>query len=118
MSEAAVCSLWGTGDRGMTFRDEALESMRRTIQPPRPRCGKRMTLTRVDPHTPGYETRTFDCSHCGYSVGEVVEIPSPEPWTLQTRPIQAECLTIAAAKKLEGGFVSRPAPIPTCGLLQ
>jgi hypothetical protein len=79
VSEAAVCSLWGTGDRGMTFRDEALESMRRTIQPPRPRCGKRMTLTRVDPHTPGYETRTFDCSHCGYSVGEVVEIPSPEP---------------------------------------
>jgi C4-type Zn-finger protein len=53
--------------------------MRRTIQPPCPRCGKRMTLTRVDPHTPGYETRTFDCSRCGYSVGEVVKIPSPEP---------------------------------------
>jgi hypothetical protein len=77
VSEAAVCSLWGTGDRGMTFRDEALD-MRRTIQPPCPRCGKRMTLTRVDPHTPGYETRTFDCSHCG-SVGEVVKIPSQEP---------------------------------------
>jgi hypothetical protein len=79
VSEAAVCSLWGRGDRGMTFRDEALESMRWTTQPPCPRCGKRMTLTRVDPHTPGYETRTFDCSHCGYSVGEVVKIPSPEP---------------------------------------
>jgi hypothetical protein len=78
VSEAAVCSLSGTGDRGMTFRDEALD-MRRTIQPPCPRCGELMTLTRVDPHTPGYETRTFDCSHCGYSVGEVVKIPSPEP---------------------------------------
>jgi hypothetical protein len=53
------------------------ESIRRPAQPPCPRCGKRMTLRRVDPHTPGYETRTCDCSSCGYSVGEVVKTPPP-----------------------------------------
>jgi C4-type Zn-finger protein len=64
----------------MTSRDEALESTRRTIQPPCPRCGKRMTLTRVDPHSPACEIRSFDCLRCGYSVGEIVKImPSPEP---------------------------------------
>src|SRR5271156_6527739 len=89
------------GVRGMTSRDEALESMRRTTQPPCPRCGKRMTLTRVDPHTPGYETRPFDCSHCGYSVGEVVKIPSPDRRRLrralfrQSYHRPSRCLTIA-----------------------
>jgi hypothetical protein len=76
---AEVRSLWGLGERGMTSRDDGLESMRRLIQPPCPRCAKRMMLTRVDPHVPGYETRTFDCASCGYSVGEVVKIPPPEP---------------------------------------
>jgi predicted RNA-binding Zn-ribbon protein involved in translation (DUF1610 family) len=60
----------------MTSRDDGLEGMRRQIQPPCPRCGKRMTLRRVDPQVQGYETRTFDCSSCGYSVGEVVKLPS------------------------------------------
>jgi predicted RNA-binding Zn-ribbon protein involved in translation (DUF1610 family) len=58
---------WGMGARGMTSRDEALESMQRTIQPPCPRCGKRMTLTRVDPHSPAHQVRTLDCLRCGYS---------------------------------------------------
>jgi hypothetical protein len=64
----------------MTSHDEALESTRRTIDPPCPRCGKRMTLTRVDPQSPAYAMRTFDCLRCGYSVDEIVKImPSPEP---------------------------------------
>jgi ribosomal protein L37E len=42
--------------------------------------GKRhFALRRVDPHTQGYETRTFDCASCGYSVGEVVKIPPRQP---------------------------------------
>jgi hypothetical protein len=43
------------------------------VRPPCPRCNDRMMLTRIEPHTPGYELRTFECPTCDYSGGEVVK---------------------------------------------
>jgi hypothetical protein len=39
---------------------------------PCPKCGEPMTLARVEPHTPGYTMRTFECPSCDCSQSDVV----------------------------------------------
>ena len=31
---------------------------------PCPKCGATMLLARAEPHTPGYQMRTFECPSC------------------------------------------------------
>jgi hypothetical protein len=47
-------------------------SSRAVTRPPCPKCGTTMTLTRVEPHMPGYDMRTFECPTCNHSESEVV----------------------------------------------
>jgi hypothetical protein len=35
-------------------------------------CGATMVLARIEPHTPGYDMRTFECPACGRSESAVV----------------------------------------------
>ena len=35
------------------------------IPPACPKCGQTMTLTRIDPHTPSVDQRSFECEGCG-----------------------------------------------------
>jgi hypothetical protein len=47
-------------------------SSRAIIRPPCPKCGTTMMLARIEPHTPGYDMRTFECPTCHYSESAVV----------------------------------------------
>jgi predicted RNA-binding Zn-ribbon protein involved in translation (DUF1610 family) len=47
-------------------------SSRAVARPPCPKCGTTMVLARVDPHTTGYDIRTFECPDCDHSEGAVV----------------------------------------------
>jgi predicted RNA-binding Zn-ribbon protein involved in translation (DUF1610 family) len=62
----------------MPARDHPIAILHAT-NPPCPRCGKRMTLSSVEPQIPGYEIRNFECPSCGYAVGELVKILPREP---------------------------------------
>jgi ribosomal protein S27AE len=35
-----------------------------TQRPSCPRCGARMSMTRIEPETPGIDRRTFECAQC------------------------------------------------------
>lgn len=41
-------------------------------RPACPKCGTEMTLTRVEPRTPGHQMRTFECPSCNWSESDVV----------------------------------------------
>jgi hypothetical protein len=36
------------------------------------KCGTMMVLTRIEPHTTGYDMRTFECPSCDHSEGAVL----------------------------------------------
>jgi hypothetical protein len=38
----------------------------------RPKYGATRMLARIEPHTPGYDMRTFECPACGHSESAVV----------------------------------------------
>ena len=47
-------------------------SSRAITRPPCSKCGATMVLARIEPHTPGYDMRTFECPACGRSESAVV----------------------------------------------
>jgi hypothetical protein len=42
----------------------------RSVMPTCPRCQRVMTLSRIVPEQPGYETRTYHCIGCGEELSE------------------------------------------------
>jgi transposase-like protein len=47
-------------------------SSRAVTRPQCPKCGTKLMLIRIAPHTPGYDMRTFECPSCKYSESAVV----------------------------------------------
>jgi hypothetical protein len=47
-------------------------SSRAITRPPCSKCGATVMLTHVEPHTPGYDLRTFECPVCKHSESAVV----------------------------------------------
>jgi predicted RNA-binding Zn-ribbon protein involved in translation (DUF1610 family) len=41
-------------------------------RPPCPKCGATMIIARIEPHTPGYDMRTFECPACDHLESAVV----------------------------------------------
>jgi hypothetical protein len=42
-------------------------------RPPCPKCGMTMMIARIEPHTDGYDMRTFECPSCDHSESVVVK---------------------------------------------
>lgn len=42
-------------------------------RPECPKCGQRMMLSRIEPDSPGYERRTFECARCGNELSEIAQ---------------------------------------------
>jgi hypothetical protein len=59
-------------------------SSRAITRPPCPKCGTTMMLARIEPHTPGYDMRTFECPACDHSESAVVHFEALAP--LPERP--------------------------------
>jgi hypothetical protein len=57
----------------MTKFQPATQRTHAIIRPPCPNCGTRMMLSRIEPDSPGYEKRTFECSNCHHEVSEIAE---------------------------------------------
>lgn len=49
----------------MSLSDNSRLSPNAQIPPACPKCGQSMTLTRIDPHTPGMDQRSYECENCG-----------------------------------------------------
>jgi hypothetical protein len=50
--------------------------------PPCSKCGATVTLTQIEPHSPGFDLRSFECPKC-YQVDRYsVEYGTSEPWAL------------------------------------
>jgi len=43
------------------------------VRPACPQCGHRMMLARIEPDSPGYDRRSFECPDCGHERTVIVE---------------------------------------------
>jgi len=56
-----------------TKRSSTHASSRAITRPRCPKCGTTMVLTRIVPHAPGDDLRTFECPTCEHVENEVVK---------------------------------------------
>jgi endogenous inhibitor of DNA gyrase (YacG/DUF329 family) len=52
-------------------------------RPPCPECATPMMRSRIEPHGPGLDRRTFECPECSESISEIVNFADEESHSLQ-----------------------------------
>jgi predicted RNA-binding Zn-ribbon protein involved in translation (DUF1610 family) len=55
------------------MRSSTHASSRAITRPSCPKCGTTMVFTRIVPHAPGHDLRTFECPTCEHVETEVVK---------------------------------------------